>query len=117
MLAWSSTHITPAIHRWALETASEAFGVSVKAIESDGRFKEIVGARQYAMWLVRERRNGDGQILHGWEEIGRAFGVHHTTALHAWRAHRRRLRQWATGAEQPPVKARLLSGADLARAA
>lgn len=117
MFAWSSTHVTPAIRRWALETASEAFDVSVKAIEGNGRFKEIAAARQYAMWLVRERRNGAGEYQHGWEEIGRAFGVHHTTALHAWRAHRRRLRQWATGAEQPPVKARPMLAADLARAA
>lgn len=96
--------VTAAVRRWALETASQTFGVSVKAIEGDSTLKDIAQARQYAMWLVRERRDGDGQVMHGWQQIGRAFGVHHTTALHAWKAHNRRMRQWATGVKQPPIK-------------
>lgn len=91
MKAWSSLHITPTVRDAAINAAAEAYSVSPRQIEGRTKTKRIAHARQYAMWLLRERRRPTGERCHGWSEIGRVLGRDHTTAVHAWRQVEARL--------------------------
>jgi chromosomal replication initiator protein len=69
------TEITPEIIR---ETVAKAFGVSVDALCSKKRTKELTVPRQIAMFLIREQL--DLPLV----EIGRLFGGRdHSTVIHA----------------------------------
>lgn len=85
MKAHSSIHITPQVLKGALEEAALAYDVRPDAILTGARSRTIAHARQYAMWLLRERRRPDGRRYHGFVEIGRVLKRDHTTVIHAWR--------------------------------
>lgn len=60
----------------AVAEASIAYQIPVDDIVGKRRFRHIVRARQYAMWLLIQR----GYSLN---EIARRFGYHHTNVMHA----------------------------------
>lgn len=95
MKAHSSIHITPQVLKSALEEAALAYDVRPDAILTSARSRNIAHARQYAMWLLRERRRPDGRRYHGFVEIGRVLNRDHTTAIHAWRRVTERLGEGA----------------------
>lgn len=64
--------------RQVIETAAEHFGVTTADIT--GRARRFAAARQVAMFVAL-RLTGRGIAF-----VGRVFGRHHTTALHAARA-------------------------------
>lgn len=76
--------MTPAMSAIA-ERVARKHRMPVSAMLSDRRFRELVIARQEAMYLMVEERR--------WSlpRIGSAFGLHHTTILHGHRAHKKRL--------------------------
>jgi len=59
--------------------------VSVGEILSDMRSTWIVAARFEAMYRIREERRLS------WAQIGRQFNRDHTSVLHAYRTHKKRL--------------------------
>lgn len=88
----SGLRVSPEVRRQAIAAAAAKFGVSPIDIVSRDRSRTVAHARQYVMWLLRERRRQDGARTHSLPTIGQALGVDHTTVLHAWRAVEKRLR-------------------------
>jgi hypothetical protein len=89
--SWGSVAITPSVLQWALDVATQTYGIGARDMLSVGRTKEVAHARQYAMWLLRCRKHASGEAMHGFVTIGRAFSRDHTTAMHACRAVEKRL--------------------------
>jgi chromosomal replication initiator protein len=80
---WAHTAVTPKVRDAAIAEASAAFGVPDYEISGRCVRRVVAHARQYAMWRVRQHRDAGGQPLHSFPAIGAAFGVNHTTVLHA----------------------------------
>lgn len=77
--------------------------ISLVAVDHNGkrsRHAPVAHARQLAVSLARIRYGWS------WPFIGRAFGIDHTTAMHALKAVQRRAPQLLTPAAQPPVEAK-----------
>jgi chromosomal replication initiation ATPase DnaA len=74
-----------------LVACAAAYGVPAYTLNERSHRAEVAQPRQLAMWVVREAL--------GWSlpRIGRAFGYHHTSVLHACRIVeiRRDDREWA----------------------
>ncbi len=76
---------------WAVALAARDFKCDTGSILSLTRRHPYVHARQYAMWLLRQRRLTNGCHRHSFPAIAKAFGFKdHTTVLHAVRAQERR---------------------------
>lgn len=75
------------------------YGSSVEELMSDARQRAVVWPRQEAMWLMREEKAVNGKPRYSLPQIGHFFGRDHTTALHAIRAHEKRLAEAAREAE------------------
>lgn len=69
-------------HLWGIATLE---GVTLADILSRSRMKSIVRARHACFWMIRE---GYGKSS---TEVGKLFGVDHTTVLDGIRSHERRL--------------------------
>jgi hypothetical protein len=68
-----------------IKEVSLKHGVSVDEILSDIRSVGIVAARFEAMYRIREERRLS------WAQIGRQFNRDHTSVLHGYRQHKKRL--------------------------
>lgn len=69
----------------AVNVAAKEFDVGPLDIMGDGQTRQVVYARHFAMWLLR-------QMEFSLPEIGRRLGNHHTTVLNGIRAHDARLK-------------------------
>jgi len=87
----SGLRVSPETRRDAISAASAKFGIAPGAIASKQQARAVAHARQYAMWLMRQRKRADGRAAHSYPTIGLAMGVDHTTALHAVRQVEKRL--------------------------
>lgn len=105
--AWNSVRVTPSVKQWAVEAAAAAYKVHPRDIEGRSRLRPYAHARQYAMWLLRQRRKPNGEGKHGFADIGRAFGRDHTTVVHAINAVEARM---ANGDGPTPFTHLLLVG-------
>lgn len=67
-------------------------GISREAVESRSRYTEVSRARQYAMWLFRQRRDRWGRPIHSYPSIAAALGLDdHTTVMWGVKRHQARI--------------------------
>lgn len=80
------------IHSIRLRTATRDEAVGIAASRYHVRPAEILRpigsrptqhARQFAIWLIRQHKRPTGHPAYSYPEIGRAFGLDHSTAIHA----------------------------------
>lgn len=76
-------HLSSAQVDEAVRKAAAEYRVHPGEVMGRARYRPIAHARQLAMWLSRQRTLRTGERAHSYPEIGRAFGVDHTTVLHA----------------------------------
>ena len=71
---------------------AQRHGVSMADILGERRFRPIVHARQEVAWRLARLRHPDGSCRFSLPQIGAWLGGrHHTTILHAIRAHEKRM--------------------------
>lgn len=87
---WASLRISKLVRENVLNEVFLETGVHPRELMSESRVHRIAHARQYAMWKLRQMRNGD-QPRYSTLEIGRAFHKDHTTVLWAIAQHEARL--------------------------
>jgi chromosomal replication initiation ATPase DnaA len=74
--------------------AAEVYRVGENEILSGSRLRHVAHARQYAIWLLRETGKAEtGRPRHSFPAIGKAFGLDHSTCVHAWQQVEKRLRE------------------------
>ena len=83
--------VTKRVYDGVLARVELDTGISREAIDGRSRYAEIVRARQYAMWLLRQRSDKWGRPVHSYPLIGAAMDLDHTTVLWGVRAHQARL--------------------------
>jgi chromosomal replication initiation ATPase DnaA len=83
--------VTKRVYNEILDRVECETGTSREAIAGRSRYAEIVRARQYAMWLFRQRLDKWGRPVHSYPLIGAAMDLDHTTVLWGVRAHQARL--------------------------
>lgn len=78
---------TPSMPNWLRIAAevSERYNLSVKEMTSPSRSRRVVMARNEAFWRIRE------ETTLSFPQIGMKFGRDHTTVLHGYRQHAKRL--------------------------
>lgn len=59
------------------QSVSEYTGIQVPKLESKSRKRELVEARQMAMWLIKKH------CTYSLKTIGESFGRDHTTVIHS----------------------------------
>lgn len=64
-----------------INNVSEASGIDVKTLKSKTRKREVVIARQFAMYEIK---NNFGQSI-SWKQVAEVFGKDHATAIHSYR--------------------------------
>ena len=84
---------TPAI---IIKEVAEKYGVTVEDMKGKSRKREIVEARQYAMWLIRQERRWDSSLMmkvpiYTQAFTGGLFGKDHATVIHAEKAINNRI--------------------------
>lgn len=78
--------ISPSVLEGVLRDVFEHTRVRPEDLLGASRKQPIAGARQLAMWKLRQVRADDGSCRYSAPEIGRVFGRDHSTVLHAERA-------------------------------
>ena len=79
--------VSPERRDEAVAMAAKAYRCRPDEILSKSRARQYAHARQYAMWLLRVRRDGQGRSIYSYPAVARAVGLtDHTTAIHAVRA-------------------------------
>lgn len=87
-----SIQISPSVLESVLARVYRETGVWPDEVTGRSRRTSIVCARQYAMWLLRQRKDRYGFSIYSYPQIGRRLGgKDHTTVLHGFRAHQKRL--------------------------
>jgi len=63
-----------------INRVSTVTGIPIEEIKGKKRKREIVVARQFVLYMVKERF-----LDMTWQDVGNVVGVHHTTAIHSYR--------------------------------
>jgi len=63
-----------------INRVSTVTGIPIEEIKGKKRKREIVVARQFVLYMVKERFSDMT-----WQDVGNVVGVHHTTAIHSYR--------------------------------
>ena len=82
--------ISTAAFNAVLESVAATTRVQPKELLTRERVFRVSHARQEAMSLLASARDIDGRLLYSFCEIGRKFGMDHTTVMHAVAAVERR---------------------------
>jgi chromosomal replication initiation ATPase DnaA len=83
--------LTQSVYDDAVAIAAAQYHCRPQQIDGESRIRRIAHARQFAMYLLRSKKNAAGGPLYSYPEIGRMFGKDHTTAIHAYREVKKRL--------------------------
>lgn len=87
--------VTQTVLAETLKTVARHTSVTPDELMRVTRVRRISRARQYAMWLLRQRIFPDGRPKHSLSDIARAFGKDHSTVIWALAACEERLRMGA----------------------
>ena len=94
--SWSGMHIPASALEKLLNQVALETGVTPKELLGAGRCRRVAHARQYAMWKLRQVRNGE-HAKYPLAEIGRVFKRDHATVIFAIRRVEKRLEKQAFG--------------------